>query len=122
VYSDVQGAEKLSLMLAHMRADVHELNTRARTILRQWGKLGTEIKVGVVREVTEPDGSITVERGERRFAAGDRMFLRNYRDLGSETSCVRPNASQHVRSAETSKRSKALNDKRHSESAINLII
>jgi Ti-type conjugative transfer relaxase TraA len=82
-YRSVQGAEKVSLMLAHTRADVHELNTRARTILRQRGKLGTEIKVGVVREVMEPDGSITVERGERRFAAGDRvMFLKNDRDLG----------------------------------------
>jgi Ti-type conjugative transfer relaxase TraA len=82
-YRGVQGAEKVSLMLAHTRVDVHELNTRARTILRQRGKLGTEIKVGVVREVMEPDGSITVERGERRFAAGDRvMFLKNDRDLG----------------------------------------
>jgi Ti-type conjugative transfer relaxase TraA len=82
-YRGVQGAEKVSLMLAHTRADVHELNTRARTILRQRGKLGTEIKVGVVREVMEPDGSITVERGERRFAVGDRvMFLKNNHDMG----------------------------------------
>jgi ATP-dependent exoDNAse (exonuclease V) alpha subunit len=83
VYSEVLGAENLSLMLAHTRADVHELNTRARTILRQRGKLGTETKVGVVREVMEPDGSITVERGERRFC-GRRPcdVLKNDRDLG----------------------------------------
>jgi Ti-type conjugative transfer relaxase TraA len=82
-YRAAQGAEKTSLMLAHTRAEVQELNTRARTILRQRGKLGTEIKVGVVREVLEPDGSVTVERSERRFAGGDRvMFLKNNRDLG----------------------------------------
>jgi Ti-type conjugative transfer relaxase TraA len=82
-YRGVQGAEKASLMLAHTRADVQELNERARRILRQRGELGTEIKVAVVREVMEPDGSVRVEHGERRFAVGDRvMFLKNNRDMG----------------------------------------
>jgi len=77
------GAEKSSLILAHTRADVRELNLQARTILKERGELGREVKVEVVRELASDDGSISSERGERYFAAGERvMFLKNDRELG----------------------------------------
>lgn len=77
------GAEKASLILAHTRADVRELNQRAREILKERGELGAEITVGVERELAASDGTLTIERGERRFAPGERMmFLKNDRDLG----------------------------------------
>ena len=58
------------LMLAHTRADVAELNQLARERLRDAGELGVDQKVAT-------------ERGERAFAAGDRlMFLRNERSMG----------------------------------------
>jgi Ti-type conjugative transfer relaxase TraA len=78
-----QGAEKASLILAHTRADVRELNERARGILRERGELGPEITVSVERELAAPDGTLTIERGERGFAPGERvMFLKNERELG----------------------------------------
>ncbi|MFC3069412.1 Ti-type conjugative transfer relaxase TraA [Phenylobacterium soli] len=58
------------LMLAHTRADVAELNRLARASLRSAGSLGE-------------DQAVATERGERMFAAGDRiMFLRNEKSLG----------------------------------------
>ena len=58
------------MILAYTRADVAELNRLARERLRAAGELGEEH-----REATE--------RGERAFAAGDRlMFLKNERGLG----------------------------------------
>ena len=78
-----QGAEKASLILAHTRADVRELNQRAREILRERGELGREITVEVERELMAPDGTLTIERSERDFAGGERvMFLKNDRELG----------------------------------------
>ncbi|HEY2483653.1 MAG TPA: Ti-type conjugative transfer relaxase TraA, partial [Candidatus Binataceae bacterium] len=75
--------EKRSLILAHTRADVAELNQRARAVLKQRGELEPEVKVETSREVTRDDGSLAIERGERVFAAGDRvMFLKNDRELG----------------------------------------
>lgn len=57
-------------MLAYTRADVAELNARARERLRASGELGEDQAVNTVR-------------GARDFAAGDRlMFLRNERSLG----------------------------------------
>lgn len=57
-------------MLAHTRADVAELNELARGRMRDTGELGA-------------DQVLQTERGERAFAAGDRvMFLRNERSLG----------------------------------------
>ena len=77
------GAEKASLILAHTRADVRELNQRAREILRERGELGREITVEVERELMAPDGTLTIERSERDFAGGERvMFLKNDRELG----------------------------------------
>lgn len=59
------------IMLAHTRADVAELNGLARQRLRDSGHLGEDHRV------------LQTERGERAFAAGDRiMFLRNERSLG----------------------------------------
>lgn len=59
-----------SLILTHMRDEVQELNQLARDRLRQDGELGEEV-------------AIRTERGERAFAAGDRiMFLKNERGLG----------------------------------------
>jgi hypothetical protein len=56
-------------MLAHTRADVAELNQLARSRMREAGDLGEDLV-------------LPTERGERTFAAGDRlMFLRNERSL-----------------------------------------
>jgi Ti-type conjugative transfer relaxase TraA len=62
--------EASQVMLAHTRADVAELNQFARARMRDAGILGE-------------DQMIQTERGERTFAAGDRvMFLRNERSMG----------------------------------------
>jgi Ti-type conjugative transfer relaxase TraA len=58
------------VMLAHTRADVAELNQLARGRMRGAGELAE-------------DQVLATERGERAFAAGDRlMFLRNERSMG----------------------------------------
>jgi hypothetical protein len=62
---------------------VRELNLQARSILRERGELGQEVRVEVARELAADDGTITIERGERHFAPGERvMFLKNDRELG----------------------------------------
>src|SRR4051812_5820843 len=62
--------ERSQVMLAYTRADVRDLNELARAKVRAAGALGA-------------DRTVTTERGERTFAAGDRvMFLRNERSLG----------------------------------------
>jgi Ti-type conjugative transfer relaxase TraA len=77
------GAEKAALILAHTRADVRELNLQARAILKERGELGKESRVEVARELAADDGTISIERGERYFAQGERvMFLKNDRELG----------------------------------------
>jgi Ti-type conjugative transfer relaxase TraA len=74
---------KSSLILAHTRADVAELNQRARSVLKQRGKLGPEVRVETWREISREDGSIGIERGAAVFAPGDRvMLLKNDRSLG----------------------------------------
>jgi len=76
------GAEKASLILAHTRADVRELNERAREILKERKELGREVTVRVERELRSADGTLTLERGERSMAEGERvMFLKNDREL-----------------------------------------
>ena len=76
-------AEKASLILAHTRANVRELNLQARSILRERGQLGQEVRVEVARELAADDGTISIERGERHFAPSERvMFLKNDRELG----------------------------------------
>src|SRR5215217_3842934 len=58
------------VILASTRADVRDLNERARATVRAAGALGA-------------DRIIATERGERAFAVGDRvMFLRNERSFG----------------------------------------
>src|SRR5712692_8934854 len=54
-YRAAQGAEKASLILAHTRADVRELNLQARSILRERGALGQEVRVEVARELAADD-------------------------------------------------------------------
>lgn len=72
-----------TLILAHTRADVRDLNERARQVLKERGELGTEVSVTVMREVGQADGSVAVETSKRSLAPGDRvMFLKNNRDLG----------------------------------------
>src|SRR5215211_6631742 len=62
--------ERSQVILASTRADGRDLNERARAKVRASGVLGA-------------DRTVTTERGERTFAAGDRvMFLRNERSLG----------------------------------------
>ncbi|PCD02441.1 Ti-type conjugative transfer relaxase TraA [Sphingomonas spermidinifaciens] len=58
------------IILTHTNDEVRELNLAARERLRAAGDLGGDV-------------SISTERGERRFATGDRiMFLLNERSLG----------------------------------------
>jgi Ti-type conjugative transfer relaxase TraA len=58
------------IMLAYRRADVRDLNERARAVRQAAGELGDSYRVAT-------------ERGARDFAAGDRVyFLRNERGLG----------------------------------------
>jgi Ti-type conjugative transfer relaxase TraA len=58
------------IILTHTNAEVRELNEAARDRMREAGDLGEDVHV-------------TVERGERDFAGGDRvMFLQNERGLG----------------------------------------
>ncbi|PZO69069.1 MAG: Ti-type conjugative transfer relaxase TraA, partial [Sphingomonas taxi] len=58
------------IILTHTNAEVRELNEAARDRMREAGDLGEDVRV-------------MVERGERSFAAGDRvMFLQNERSLG----------------------------------------
>lgn len=58
------------IILTHTNAEVRELNEAARDRMRAAGDLGEDV-------------SVTVERGSRTFAAGDRViFLANERGLG----------------------------------------
>ena len=58
------------IILAYNRADVRDLNDRARALCRTAGELG-------------PDVSLKTEEGRRSFAAGDRIyFLKNDAGLG----------------------------------------
>ena len=58
------------IILTHTNAEVRELNEAARDRMRAAGDLGEDVRV-------------TVERGDRNFASGDRvMFLQNERGLG----------------------------------------
>ena len=69
--SDRQAAPKRSrIILTHTNDEVRALNEAARERMRVEGGLGDDVR-------------LTVERGERRFASGDRvMFLQNERGLG----------------------------------------
>ncbi len=58
------------IILTHTNDEVRDLNEAARGRMREAGALGD-------------DATVKAERGERRFASGDRiMFLRNERSLG----------------------------------------
>jgi len=62
--------DKTGIILTHTNAEVRALNEEARGRMRAGGELGQDV-------------SVTVERGRRDFASGDRiMFLRNERSLG----------------------------------------
>jgi Ti-type conjugative transfer relaxase TraA len=62
--------DRSRIILTHTNDEVRALNEGARERLRDAGNLGREVRV-------------TVERGERNFASGDRvMFLQNERGLG----------------------------------------
>ena len=64
--------ERSRIILTHTNAEVRELNEAARQRMRDAGDLGEDVRV-------------TVERGERSFASGDRvMFLQNERGLGGD--------------------------------------
>jgi hypothetical protein len=67
---------KSMLMLAHLRADVFELNKLARAVL-------------VDRGVIEAGEKFRTEDGERFFAAGDQIvFLKNDRDLNVKNGMI----------------------------------
>ncbi|MDF0546403.1 Ti-type conjugative transfer relaxase TraA [Sphingobium sp. H39-3-25] len=62
--------DQTRIILTHTNAEVGELNQEARERVRASGGLGEDV-------------SVTVDRGRRDFATGDRiMFLRNERSLG----------------------------------------
>ncbi len=62
--------DRSRIILTHTNAEVRALNEGAREHMRAAGDLGEEVRV-------------TVERGARSFASGDRvMFLQNERGLG----------------------------------------
>ena len=62
--------DRSRIILTHPNDEVRALNQAARERMREAGDLGEEVRV-------------TVERGERSFARGDRvMFLQNERGLG----------------------------------------
>jgi len=62
--------ERSRIILTHTNDEVRGLNEAARERMRSGGNLGDEVH-------------LTVERGERQFASGDRvMFLQNERGLG----------------------------------------
>ena len=62
--------DRSRIILTHTNDEVRALNEAARERMRAAGKLGDEVRV-------------TVERGARHFASGDRvMFLQNERGLG----------------------------------------
>ncbi|MER9295741.1 Ti-type conjugative transfer relaxase TraA [Mesorhizobium sp. M0621] len=61
--------DRSRIILTHTNDEVRALNESARERLREAGDLGDDVR-------------LTVERGERNFASGDRiMFLRNERGL-----------------------------------------
>ena len=65
-----QRPEESRIILAHTRADVRDLNQRARALRQAAGELGM-------------DHQVATEQGERVFAAGDAvLFGRNDRGLG----------------------------------------
>jgi Ti-type conjugative transfer relaxase TraA len=65
-----EAPEDSRIILTHTNADVRALNKAARAKLRDLGELGNDVR-------------LSVTRGARSFAAGDRlMFLRNERSLG----------------------------------------
>jgi Ti-type conjugative transfer relaxase TraA len=65
-----QSPNASQIMLAHRRVDVRALNDQARAVRQNAGELG-------------PDHVLPTGRGERAFAAGDRLyFLKNERSLG----------------------------------------
>ena len=62
--------DRTRIILTHTNDEVRELNDAARVRMRAAGDLGDEVQM-------------TVERGARNFASGDRvMFLQNERGLG----------------------------------------
>jgi Ti-type conjugative transfer relaxase TraA len=62
--------DRSRIILTHTNDEVRALNEEARERIRDAGDLGEDVRV-------------TVERGERNFASGDRvMFLQNERGLG----------------------------------------
>jgi Ti-type conjugative transfer relaxase TraA len=62
--------ERSRIILTHTNDEVRALNEAARERMRAEGNLGDDVR-------------LTVERGERHFASGDRvMFLQNERGLG----------------------------------------
>ena len=70
--------KKSQVILAYTRADARDLNELARAKMRAAGELGA-------------NRTLTMERGERAFAAGDRMmFLRNERSMGVKTARSAP--------------------------------
>ena len=62
--------DRSRIILTHTNAEVRAFNEAARERMRDAGDLGEDVRV-------------TVERGVRSFASGDRvMFLQNERSLG----------------------------------------
>lgn len=66
----IAAPDQTRIILTHTNAEVRDLNLAARDRLRDAGELGADVR-------------LSVERGARDFASGDRiMFLKNERGLG----------------------------------------
>ena len=80
-----QQPDEERLILASRRADVRDLNERARSSMRRDGQLGPDHSVRTVIDRREQG----VEVAERRFATGDRvMFHQNDRQIGVKNGTV----------------------------------
>lgn len=72
-----------SLLFAHRKEDVRALNTRARELLREKGRLGQDQELALVQRRTDDEGAQVETPVTRVFAAGERiLFTRNEQSLG----------------------------------------
>jgi Ti-type conjugative transfer relaxase TraA len=75
--------DQTSVLMAHRRDDVRDLNTKARERLRAAHRLGPDQTVELKRKRTDDEGQEVEEMVTRTFAIGDRvLFTRNEQSLG----------------------------------------
>jgi len=79
-----EGPEKNSLMLTYSNRDVNDLNTSARSLLKESGHIAQkEFTYGIRREIEDDFGRKHPIKEEKGFSKGDRIvFTRNNYGLG----------------------------------------